>query len=528
MIGTLAAVALLWISLILHDHPSTAMSEQVLTFPLELPVVLLGLMLFRGWALVAGRTMLAAALVAIATLRGADLAAYAIFARPFNPAIDGELIPATVRLAAGTFGTPLTLLLCLLIVALIFALALAVWWATGQIAELAPTRRRSRRWLQPLFLAALVPLALELSGVAIPFSEARTTRFSIQHLQNAVAASEDLERLRIEAARDPYLGTPGARLLPALRGRDIMVIFVESYGRSALENPLYGPTVRARLTAGQEELSTSGLVARSAWLTAPTVGGQSWLAHGTFLSGLRIDSQARYGALVASPRLNLLSLAQRGGWQSVAIMPGITLVWPEAEYFGYDVVLAAKDLGYAGEPFNWVTMPDQYTLSAFERMVLDVTPRPPVIAEIALLSSHAPWTPIPPLIDWDEVGDGAIFSRWATTGESPEALWRDHDKVRAQYRAAIDYALETVFSFAARLGESAPLIVVLGDHQPAGFVSGQPAQQDVPAHVIGPPDLIRALDGWNWTAGLIPSEAAPAWPMEAFRDRFLAAFGSRP
>lgn len=528
MIGTLAAFALLWVTLILHDHSSTAVSVESLTFPLELPVVVLGLMLFRGWVLVAARTILAAALVAIAMLRGADLAAYAIFARPFNPAVDGELIPATVRLAAGTIGAPLTLLLCLLTVALIFAFALAVWWATGRIAKLAPRRHRGRTWLRPLFLAALVLPLLDLGGVSVPFSAARTTRFSVQHLQNAVEASEDLERLRIEAARDPYIGTPPDDLLPALRGRDIVIIFVESYGRSALENPLYGPTVLARLAAGQEELAASGLVARSGWLTAPTVGGQSWFAHGTLLAGVRIDSQARYGALIASPRLNLLRLAQRGGWESVAVMPGITMIWPEAQYFAYDIVLAAKDLGYAGEPFNWVTMPDQYTLAAFERMVLDQATRPPVIAQIALLSSHAPWTPIPPLIDWEEIGDGAIFSRWATTGESPQALWRDHDKVRAQYRAAIDYALEAVLSFSARQGHRAPLLVVLGDHQPAGFVAGEPASRDVPAHVIGPPDLVRYVTGWNWVEGLIPSGDAPVWPMEAFRDRFLAAFGSRP
>ena len=51
-------------------------------------------------------------------------------------------------------------------------------------------------------------------------------------------------------------------------------------------------------------------------------------------------------------------------------MPAITLPWPEADWFGYDRVLAARDLGYRGQPFNWVTMPDQFTLAAFERQLL--------------------------------------------------------------------------------------------------------------------------------------------------------------
>ena len=60
------------------------------------------------------------------------------------------------------------------------------------------------------------------------------------------------------------------------------------------------------------------------------VGGQSWLAHASLLSGLRIDNQGRYRALLASPRRTLLHLAQAAGWRTAAVMPAITLAWPEA------------------------------------------------------------------------------------------------------------------------------------------------------------------------------------------------------
>ena len=55
---------------------------------------------------------------------------------------------------------------------------------------------------------------------------------------------------------------------------------------------------------------------RSAWLTSPIFGGQSWLAHATLLSGLAIDNQGRYRALLASPRRTLLHLAQGAGWRT--------------------------------------------------------------------------------------------------------------------------------------------------------------------------------------------------------------------
>ena len=56
-------------------------------------------------------------------------------------------------------------------------------------------------------------------------------------------------------------------------------------------------------------------------------------------------------------------------------------------------------------------MPDQYVLLALQRLELAKPHRPPLFAEIDLVSSHAPWTRIPPLIGWSRVGDGSIFNR---------------------------------------------------------------------------------------------------------------------
>ena len=141
------------------------------------------------------------------------------------------------------------------------------------------------------------------------------------------------------------------------------------------------------------------------------------------------------------------------------------------------------------------------------------------------MTSHAPWVPVPPPIPWGDVGDGRIFARWADTGDPPEVVWRDRDRVRAQYRKAIDYSLTVATQFAARQASDAPLIVLLGDHPPAGFVAGND-RREVPVHLIGPPELVAAARAWGWTEGLIPAEDAPVWPMESFRDRFVAAFTS--
>jgi hypothetical protein len=170
-------------------------------------------------------------------------------------------------------------------------------------------------------------------------------------------------------------------------------------------------------------------------------------------------------------------------------------------------------------------MPDQYTLATLERRLLPPGPRAPVMAEVALVSSHAPWTPLPPLLPWDAIGDGAVFTPTTATGAPAEEVWRDEDRVREQYRRAIDYSLRAVGGFAARAGDRPRLLVVLGDHQPAAFVSGDPVNRDVPVHVIGPAGLLARLDDWNWTEGMVPAADVLPQPMSTFRDRFLAAFG---
>jgi hypothetical protein len=105
-------------------------------------------------------------------------------------------------------------------------------------------------------------------------------------------------------------------------------------------------------------------------------------------------------------------------------------------------------------------------------------------------------------------------------------VWRDHDRVRDQYRRAVDYALRVVLDYAARHAEDPPLIFVVGDHQAASFVA-QDERPDVPVHLIGPEALVSAAESWGWTRGLIPSDTAEALSMARMRDMILRAY-SRP
>jgi hypothetical protein len=174
-------------------------------------------------------------------------------------------------------------------------------------------------------------------------------------------------------------------------------------------------------------------------------------------------------------------------------------------------------------------MPDQYTLLALHRLELARRHRPAVFAEVDLLSSHAPWTRIPRLIGWNEVGDGSIFNRIPAEESTQASLFGDAKRARAAYGHSIEYSLRTLFSFVQRYGDDKLALVVLGDHQPATLVSGEGASHDVPISVIAhDPKVMDQIAGWGWQDGMLPSPQAPVWPMASFRDRFLTAFGSSP
>ena len=537
----IAATLVLHLILIQPNHPAAMTWGALAVFPLELPAILLALMAIgrrRGAAIARGA--LVAVLMVIAVLKAADFGMFTALARGFNPVADLPLIGAGLRLASGAIGVGPTIAAVLAALAATGLVAALVWWATGIWSAMSPAPSTlSSQATGPWPVRVAAAGAVLCAGVAVaevgqamgrwqltaPLPGAAfTARLGVERVTMARRTLADLRAFRAAAARDPFAGRDG--LLAAI-DRDVLVIFVESYGRASLDTPLYAPTHRATLAEAEADLAGLGLAMRSGFLVAPTRGGQSWLSHASFANGLWIDNQTSYGAALASGRQTLFHIAAQSGFRTAAVMPQITLDWPEAAFMGFDTVLPASDLGYAGLPFNWVTMPDQFTFAALDRLLRDGTDPRSLFAQIATGTSHAPWLPVPELVPWEEIGDGRIFNDMAQAGDPPEVVWRDRDRIREQYRQAVDYALRVVFAYAARHAGEPPLILVIGDHQAAGFVALD-ERPDVPMHVIGPEALVARIDGWGWTAGLVPGDDVAPVPMNLMRDRILEAFSDPP
>jgi hypothetical protein len=474
---------------------------------------------------VVGGVLLTAAVV----LSVLDLGFYEAFDRPFNPLTDPGYVGSGLDLvdrSAGRAGQFLAVGGALLGVAV--AVTVCIW---GTLRLRRAAHRAPRAWSRGVAVLTAVWTVAAVTGTQVSgLPVANAPAMSLVRSQVDQVRSELHDRAVFQHAltHDAYATTPPHDLLTRLRGKDVLLVFVESYGRVAVEGSWFAPMVQRTLATATADLGSMGFSARSGWLRSPTFGGISWLAHSTLQTGLWIDSQQRYDQVLAGHRLTLTSAFGGAGWRTVSDVPSDDGVWAQGRrFYGFDRMYNSTDVGYQGPRFSYARIPDQYSLRAFTQRELDRADRPPVMAEIDLVSSHTPWTPLPRIVRWSKLGDGSVYDGLHASHTSLFQLLGGRDQQR-DYARSIQYSLRSLVSFVRHAHDKKLVMVVLGDHQPNSNVSGVGVSHDVPVSLIArDPKVLDRVSSWGWTGGLRPSSGGPVVGMDHFRDRFLSAF-SRP
>lgn len=524
----LAAAAIVWAVLVAPPRLDQLSPAAFVRIPLEgLALVAVGLLLPpRPRRVVAAAAGVAFGLLAVVKLLDAGFSAQ--LGRPFNPVYDSGSFGPAIGVLSDSIGTTATVVAVVLAGLAVTLLVAVVVASTIRLSSgTARHRRRAARGLAVAGVAWVVSAALSLQlAPAGPVASTSTAGLAVAHGRDIGAAVRDQQQFQAATrAEDPSAELSRFSLLDGLRGKDVLVVFIESYGQIAVQDSPVADGVTAVLRSGTSRMARVGLEARSAFLDSSTFGGYSWLAHATLQSGLWIDNQPRYDQLLASDRLTLSGAFGEAGWRTVGVNPANDQPWPEGmSFYRFDQLYDRFDLGYQGPTFSWSAMPDQFALAAFER--LELTPgHPPVMAEIDLTSAHHPWTPLPTMVPWDRLGDGSVFAPMPAQGLAPEDAWRDPDTVRRLYGESIEYSLEALISWVVNLQDDDLVLVMLGDHQPLTIVTGPDATHQVPISLVSSdPAVLARIADWDWQDGLIPSRSAPVWPMDDFRDRFLDAF----
>lgn len=523
------ALALVVFALLMPNDTSDFEVGRLVRIPAEGILVGALLLVLRPRARRAAVVVVGALLGLLVIVKVLDLGSYWTLDRPFDLVLDWVLLDDAQSFMKDSLGGTVALAATIGVVALAPALPLLMTWAVARISRLMERDRHlAGRTLLVLGAAWITcsTLTLEITGVPVASRSAATlVENRIEAVRDGLKDGAAFEK---QAAVDAFADVPPDRLLTGLRGKDVLITFIESYGRSAIDDPQMGEPLSGTLARKTAELKAAGYTARSGWLRSPITGAGSWLGHSTFLSGLWIKNQSRYANLVASDRLTLTEAFRRtGAWRTVGIVPGTQKAWPEGRFFGLDHVYDSDELGYQGPKFSWSTMPDQYTLKAFRELEYGKKDRRPMMAEIILTSSHNPWAPIPSMIPEDEIGDGSVYDGLQKAeGKDPKEVWKDPSDVRDEYRESIQYSVTSLVDFMAKHGERDTVLIFLGDHQPNKTVTGDDPSHDVPVSIVAQdPEVFDKISDWGWVDGLQPADDTPVWRMDEFRDRFMTAFG---
>jgi hypothetical protein len=318
--------------------------------------------------------------------------------------------------------------------------------------------------------------------------------------------------------------------LGQVRGVDVFLVFVESYGAIAFERPDLAPPLAAGRAGLEAAIHDTGRDVVSAFVESPTFGGSSWLAHISLLSGVEVREPQTNARLMTEHRETLVSNFKRAGHRTVALMPGLRQAWPEGTFYGFDEIYGAARLDYGGPEFGWFAVPDQFSLAKFDALEGATSSAAPRFVFFPTISTHFPFIPTPPYQpDWSRMFlehpfDGpAIVQAYA---QQP-----DWTHFGPGYVNAIAYDYATLAGYLRRRADRDLVMVMLGDHEPAAAVSGEQAPWDVPVHVIASrPAILERLRERGFHGGLTPRRPSLGKMhtlLPILQDAFSAASATR-
>ncbi len=524
LVKLVAALLLLNVSLTFSNIWPTLGISLNADLSLETAVCVLALLVARRrWdgPSAAGLRWLAGLWLVLVVGRYTDVTVTSLYGRNINLYWDLQHVPSVGAMFAVVADPWLKLGFVVGVLVGLASLYLGARWAIAAVA--AGTRvRGAPRVLGALAAAVLLLSLAQTLGARLPLGVRVASPVATAYARELGEYAYDLSGAGV---RD--LGPPPVLQsdLTRLGGADVFVIFLESYGAVAWRRPeLAGPLVpaMARLT---EDIAETGRFVASAFVESTTFGGESWLAHVSLLSGTEIRDPATNVRLMAQERDTMVKLFGRGGYRTVAIMPGMLVPWPEGAFYGFEEIYDHDRLGYRGPQFGWWDINDQYALARVDALEIEPSRDQPAFVFFTTISTHAPFVPAPPYQpDWARVLTTNPYD--ADALDRAWSAWPDWTNLAPSYLEALEYAFHNVGGYLRLRADRNLVMVLVGDHQPPALVSGEGASWDVPVHVIAnrPEVMDRLTRHHQFTDTLQPGDQAVA-QMDTLLPILLDAFG---
>jgi hypothetical protein len=509
----LAALVLLDASLAFKNvWPTPAIRWQG-ALSVELAVCVLAMALARAWfGRIPRRALgwLAGVWVALVIVRYADVTAPALYGRPVNLFWDMRHVSAVAAMLIRVASWWLVLLIGLAVVLIPFLLYKVIRWALGLVSD-AITHDAERRVLTA---AAIVVIVLFVFGRVYRLSGFYDDESALASAFPAPVTETIFRQSRLlitemTGRSSTVLGESPAMdvSLGGVKGADVLVIFIESYGAVSWDHARLAEPVTPQRAQLETDIRDTGRGVVSAFVESPTFGGNSWLAHISLLSGLEIRDEDANVLLMAQKRDTIISAFTRRGYRAVAMMPGLQQSWPEGTFYGFNAIYDGMNLNYKGPPFGWWTIPDQFAVARLDTEEIQPAARAPLFVFFPTTGTHTPFTPTPPFQpDWPRMltehpyDQADIVRSW-----SQEPDWMN---LGPSYARALGATYTWIGGLLRKRAARELVLVLIGDHQPPALVSGEGASWEVPVHVIANAStrgaVLEALRAHGFRDGLTP------------------------
>lgn len=452
--------------------------------------------------------------------RYAEVTAPALYGRQINLYWDVRHVSAVAAMLARAASWLVVVLTIGAAIVIPVGLYVVVRSALGRVSD-AMERIDERRVLVVLSSAVVMLFAAQRLDVHAPTVPRFATPVTWTYAQQARLLAREMT-----ATRDQRLAASPSfdSSLAAVRGADVFVLFLESYGAVSYDRPQFAAALappRARFDTAIRETRRRVV---SAFVESPTFGGGSWLAHISLLSGIEVRDEDTSAILMAQRRATMVTAFAHRGYRTVAIMPGLQQSWPEGAFYGFDQIVDKGRVDYRGPPFGWWSIPDQFAMAHLDAQELNKAPRAPLFVFFPTTNTHTPFAPTPPYQpDWPRVLTSAPYD------PAPlEQAWEevpDWLNLGPSYVRALSTAYEWLGGYLRLRSDRDFVMVLIGDHQPPAAVSGPGASWEVPVHVIATRhDVLDRLTASGFGPGLTPHHPALA-RMHALTPILLAAFG---
>lgn len=449
------------------------------------------------------------------------------FSRPFYPRSDIPLVRGGLFLLFGDIGH-IADVLAPIVVVLILAAGAA--FGAGIMLGAGAVLRRIRR--PALGLAALTLIAIpiviaagiprSLGGMVVSWVRPEESGFVAVEVPDAAAATEGAQ-----TESDTYR-------LPGILDRDVYLIAIEAYGYTTVSRPDLSRQIDPYRRQLEASFQRAGYGVVTNYFRSPVAGGYSWLAEATLLTGQWVDSQEKFEDLYGAGLPSVSSLLHDAGYYTLTVRPGtIHGEWPEGwDLYRLEEAITSynKDFGFAGPWFSFVPVTDQYALWTGHNRVMELT-QPggeaadrPLLVYYQLVSSHTPFSRIPPVIDnWNELGDGSIYNRRSDEIQLFDNTWTGGTQLDEGYVAALKYEFEVLSDYVDRIMDHSrrPIFIMYGDHQPQRPVRTRDAVLSTPMHVASRDESVLELfRSHGFEPGMVGSQQPPHAGMDTFFPMF--------